>query len=94
MIEIRKAELPTHVLQNGKSKWVSALDRFLASGLDAAEVFPDTPFHNCFSKHEANLATNGLRSAIRRYGVEGVSVIKDKSRVFLIKGKIKGKKEG
>lgn len=90
MIEIRKAELPTHVLQNSKSKWVSVLDRFLTSGLDTAEVFPDMPDHNSFSKYEANLATNGLRSAIRRYGVEGVSVIKDKSRVFLIKGRKEG----
>ena len=90
ILKIRKAEPPIPIVPHNKGKWADVLDRFLSSGLDSVEVYPDRPGHNCFSKHETDLARNGLRSAVKRYGVAGISVIKSGNRVFLTKVRREG----
>lgn len=90
ILKIRKAEPPIPIVRHNKGKWADVLDRFLSSGLDSVEVYPDRPGHNCFSKHEADLARNGLRSAVKRYGAAGVSVVKSGNGVFLTKVRREG----
>lgn len=76
-INIRAAELPR---RKTNGKWMLTLERFLDSGLEAAEVF----MGKNFSKYEATLACAGLRSAIKRKGL-AVSVQKRGTEVYLVR---------
>lgn len=75
-INIRAAEPPK---RKTNGKWMLTLERFLASGLESAEVFAGRNF----SKYEATLACAGLRSAVKRKGL-AVSVQKRGTEVYLI----------
>ena len=76
-INIRAAEPPR---RKTNGKWMLTLERFLDSGLEAAEVFAGRNF----SKYEATLACAGLRSAVKRKGL-AVSVQKRGTEVYLIR---------
>ena len=76
-INIRAAEPPW---QRHCGKWMLTLERFLASGLESAEVFAGRNF----SKYEATLACAGLRSAVKRMGAD-VTVQKHGTEVYLMR---------
>lgn len=79
-INIRAAEPPK---RRNYGKWTRVLERFLDSGLEAAEVFTES-HPGGFSEYEATLARAGLRSAIKRKGL-AVSVQKRGTEVYLIR---------
>lgn len=79
-INIRAAEPPK---RRNYGKWTRVLERFLDSGLEAAEVFTES-HPGGFSEYEATLARAGLCNAIGRTGAD-VIVQKHGTKVYLIR---------